>query len=63
MHARAIGIMLLAIVGINMIEGTGMVEFESCQSFEKIVIDSEIAGYIYRFLKGIDVKDVQARSV
>lgn len=53
----AIGMMLSAIAGINMIEGAGMIEFESCQSFEKIVIDNEIAGYIYRFLKGIDVKD------
>lgn len=53
----ALGMMLSAIAGINMIEGAGMIEFESCQSFEKIVIDNEIAGYIYRFLKGIDVKD------
>ncbi len=53
----AMGMMLAAIAGINMIEGAGMIEFESCQSFEKIVIDNEIAGYIYRFLKGIDVKD------
>ncbi len=53
----AIGMMLAAIAGINMIEGAGMVEFESCQSFEKLVIDNEIAGYIHRFLKGIDVRD------
>jgi len=53
----AIGMTLAAIAGINMIEGAGMIEFESCQSFEKIVIDNEIAGYIYRLLKGIDVKD------
>jgi len=53
----AVGMMLSALAGINMIEGAGMIEFESCQSFEKIVIDNEIAAYIYRFLKGIDVKD------
>ncbi len=53
----SMGMMLAAIAGINMIEGAGMIEFESCQSFEKIVIDNEIAGYIYRFLNGIDVKD------
>lgn len=53
----AIGMLLAAIAGINMIEGAGMIEFESCQSFEKVVIDNEIAGYIYRYLKGIDVRD------
>jgi trimethylamine--corrinoid protein Co-methyltransferase len=53
----AIGMLLAATAGINMIEGAGMIEFESCQSFEKVVIDNEIAGYIYRYLKGIDVRD------
>jgi len=53
----ALGMILAALAGINMIEGAGMIEFESCQSFEKLVIDNEIAGYIHRFLKGIDVKD------
>lgn len=53
----AMGMLLAAAAGINMIEGAGMIEFESCQSFEKAVIDNEIAGYIYRYLKGIDVRD------
>lgn len=53
----AIGMIAAALSGINMVEGAGMLEFESCQSFEKLVIDNEIAGMAYRFLRGIEVED------
>ncbi len=52
-----LGMSLGALAGINMIEGAGMIEFESCQSFEKLVVDNEIAGIVYRLLRGIEVKE------
>jgi trimethylamine--corrinoid protein Co-methyltransferase len=52
-----LGMAIGALAGINMIEGAGMVEFESCQSFEKLVMDNEIAGMVYRLLKGIEVDE------
>ncbi|RLG39434.1 MAG: hypothetical protein DRO05_08825 [Thermoproteota archaeon] len=52
-----LGMALGALAGINMIEGAGMIEFESCQCFEKLVVDNEIAGIVYRLLKGIEVSE------
>jgi trimethylamine--corrinoid protein Co-methyltransferase len=34
-----------------------MVDFESCLSFEKLVIDAEMIGMLKRFVKGIEVRD------
>jgi len=36
-----------------MISGAGMLEFESCQSEEKLVIDDEIIGMARRLIEGI----------
>lgn len=47
------GALLAGLTGINMISGPGMLDFESCQSIEKLLIDNEIAGMVKRFLKGI----------
>jgi len=52
-----LGMALGALSGINMIEGAGMIEFESCQSFEKLVMDNEIAGIVYRLLRGIEIDE------
>ncbi len=52
-----LGMALGALSGINLIEGAGMIEFESCQSLEKLVIDNEIAGIVYRLLKGIEINE------
>jgi trimethylamine--corrinoid protein Co-methyltransferase len=43
-----IGAVLAALAGINVISGPGMMDFESCQSLEKLVIDNEICGMAYR---------------
>jgi len=48
-----IGATLAALAGINSISGPGMLDFESCQSLEKLVIDNEICGMTFRMLKGI----------
>lgn len=48
-----IGAILAALSGINVISGPGMLNFESCQSLEKLIIDNEICGMAYRLLRGI----------
>ena len=52
-----IGAALAALSGINSISGPGMIDFESCQSLEKLVLDNEICGMIYRLLQGIEPRD------
>jgi trimethylamine--corrinoid protein Co-methyltransferase len=39
--------------GANFIMGPGMIDFESGQSFEKLIIDSEIIEMLFRLLRGI----------
>lgn len=52
-----LGITLGALAGVNMMSGPGMLDFENCQSFEKLVIDDTICGMALRLIKGIDVND------
>jgi len=52
-----IGATLAALSGINSISGPGMLDFESCQSLEKLVVDNEICGMTARLLRGIEPKD------
>ena len=47
------GAMMAASAGINMVSGAGMMDFESCQSFEKLVLDNEICGMALHLKKGI----------
>ncbi len=42
-----------ALAGINMMSGPGMLEFESCFSLEKLVIDADIVGMAKRAVAGI----------
>jgi trimethylamine--corrinoid protein Co-methyltransferase len=48
---------IAALSGANMISGCGMLDLESCLSFEKLVIDAEMIGMAKRFVKGIEVRD------
>lgn len=50
----ASGAILGALAGINMMSGPGMLDFESCFSFEKLVIDAEIVGMAKRLVTGVD---------
>lgn len=52
-----IGATLAALSGINNISGPGMLDFESCQSLEKLVLDNEICGMCLRLIKGIEPKE------
>ncbi|HUU65622.1 MAG TPA: trimethylamine methyltransferase family protein [Dehalococcoidales bacterium] len=48
-----IGTILAALAGINIITGPGMLNFESTQCLEKLVIDNEICGMARRLVQGI----------
>lgn len=52
-----IGATMAALSGINNISGPGMIDFESCFSLEKLVMDNEICGMMYRMLEGIEPKE------
>jgi trimethylamine--corrinoid protein Co-methyltransferase len=51
------GATLAALSGINNISGPGMLDFESCQSLEKLVLDNEICGMTMRLLRGIEPRE------
>jgi len=51
------GTLLAGLKGINMISGAGMLNFESTQSIQKLVIDNEICGMTYKLLAGISRRD------
>lgn len=52
-----IGIILSALAGINVVSGAGMLDFENCQSLEKLVIDNDICGMAHRLISGIVERD------
>jgi trimethylamine--corrinoid protein Co-methyltransferase len=49
--------LVAALSGVNMITGAGMIDFESCHSFEKLVVDAEIIGMAKRLTAGVEVRD------
>ncbi|MCD4690684.1 trimethylamine methyltransferase family protein [bacterium] len=53
----SMGATLAALAGINSISGPGMLDFETCISFEKLVVDNEICGLTKRMVRGIEPKD------
>lgn len=53
----AMGIVLAALAGVNVVSGPGMMDFESCQSIEKLILDNELCGMAKRLLRGIDTSD------
>jgi trimethylamine--corrinoid protein Co-methyltransferase len=53
----SMGATLAALSGINSVSGPGMLDFESCQSLEKLVVDNEICGMTQRLIRGIEPKE------
>jgi trimethylamine--corrinoid protein Co-methyltransferase len=49
--------LVAALAGANMVTGAGMIDFESCQSFEKLVIDAEIIGMAKHLIAGVQIRD------
>jgi trimethylamine--corrinoid protein Co-methyltransferase len=52
-----VGAILAALSGINSISGPGMLDFESCLSLEKLVLDDEICAMSQRLLRGIEPRE------
>jgi trimethylamine--corrinoid protein Co-methyltransferase len=53
----SMGATLAALAGINSITGPGMLDFESCFSLEKLVLDNEICGMVLRLVDGIEPRE------
>ncbi|UCE23927.1 MAG: trimethylamine methyltransferase family protein [Candidatus Zixiibacteriota bacterium] len=53
----SMGATLAVLAGINNISGPGMLDFESCFSLEKLVLDNEICGMTSRMARGIEPKE------
>jgi trimethylamine--corrinoid protein Co-methyltransferase len=51
------GTFMAALAGVNMVSGAGMMDFESCQSYEKLVIDAEIIGMAKRLIRGVEARN------
>jgi len=52
-----IGAVLAALSGINSVSGPGMLDFESCQSLAKLVVDNEVCGMASRLLRGMEPRE------
>jgi trimethylamine--corrinoid protein Co-methyltransferase len=53
----SMGATLAVLSGINNLTGPGMLDFESCFSLEKLVLDNEICGMALRLARGIEPKE------
>ncbi len=53
----SMGATLAALSGINNVSGPGMMDFESCFSLEKLVMDNEICRMLARMNKGIEPRE------
>jgi trimethylamine--corrinoid protein Co-methyltransferase len=51
------GALLAGLSGINSVSGPGMLDFESCQSLEKLVLDDEICAMVSRLRRGMEPRD------
>ena len=49
--------LIALLAGINVISGPGILEFVSCVSLEKLVMDNEICGMTQRLAKGLDMSE------
>ncbi len=53
----SMGATLAALAGINNVSGPGMLDFESCFSLEKLLLDNEICGMALRMVRGIEPRE------
>jgi len=51
------GTMAAILAGPNMVSGAGMLDFETCQSIEKLRSDAEIIGMCKHFINGITKRE------
>jgi trimethylamine--corrinoid protein Co-methyltransferase len=50
----AMTVMMAAAGAVDFVSGPGMLNFESCQCLEKLVLDNEICGMARRFKRGLE---------
>jgi trimethylamine--corrinoid protein Co-methyltransferase len=53
----AMGAAIAALARINIVSGAGMLDFSSCQSVEKLVLDGEVCMIAKRLIQGIRMRD------
>jgi len=53
----SMGATLAALTGVNSVSGPGMLDFESCFSLEKLVLDNEICGMALRLIREIEPRE------
>lgn len=53
----SMGATLATLAGINNVSGPGMLDFESCFSLEKLVVDNEICRSCKRMMRGIEPRE------
>lgn len=51
------GAVLAALSGIHQCSGPGMLDFQSCQSLEKLVLDNELCGSVQRLRRGMELRE------
>ena len=56
-----IGAVLAGLSGINSVSGPGMLDFESCQSLEKLVVDDEVCGMVSRLRRAASSRATTSR--
>ena len=56
-HESSMGATLATLSGINNVSGPGMLDFESCFSLEKLVVDNEICRSCKRIARGIEPRE------
>jgi trimethylamine--corrinoid protein Co-methyltransferase len=52
-YETGMGVIFAALAGVNVVSGVGILDFITCQSLEKLVIDNELCGMAYRLMAGI----------
>ncbi len=57
------GAILAALAGINVVSGPGMLDFEICQSFEKLLLDHDACGMALRLVRGIERREGDAGAL
>jgi trimethylamine--corrinoid protein Co-methyltransferase len=56
----AMGVVIAALAGVNVVSGPGMLNFVGTQSLEKLVLDGEICAMARRLIDGVDFGDSSA---
>ena len=56
----AMGAVLAALAGVNVVSGAGMLYYVNCQSLEKLVLDHEVCAMAHRLIDGVSFREETA---